>query len=937
MKKIFKKVLISFVLLAMCAVNIPSSLYADDAVVMAVTPESAFTFSSGKITAYDKAIGGPDVVIPSTIGGVAVTTIGYGAFEDEGLASVILPDSIQTIEGFGFAENSTLSTIKIPSELTIIEWYAFDKCGLETVDFTRANKLVTIDTGVFRFNKIKSVEFPDSLRAIGEAAFQVKPNDVDKMTFVKFNEGLQTIGKNSFWNNALTEVYMPDSITSVGNNCFAGNKIETVKFSDKLTTIADSSFQGNQIEALDIPDNILGIENYAFADNKISNLRISKSAMLIGQSAFMNNALTEVEIPASVKTIVDFAFMNNQLSKVTLNEGLEKVGEQAFENNHLAYLHFPTSVKEVQNKVINNQKVTGKYSQKGDVWEFDFDDISSEFFIGDNEPFRNMKFNGVEVNYDKVSHVVTLPEYPNGKTVTYDYLSFNPLKPTVPSVSTGITVTLEPKVDEYTVTFDGNSGTPSKTSAMVSKGGNYGTLPTATRPGWDFRSWNTKANGTGTAVANDQTIITDADHILYADWYKKDWTVEFNTNEADGKIEDQLLKTGDLIKKPNDPTKKGYTFGGWFIDSELTLEHDFVNTIVTDNMTLHAKWISNNFTVNFVTNGASESIVDQTVATDQLVIKPNDPTRTGYIFSNWFSDAALTILFNFDTDKITEDTSIYAGWTARDWTVSFDTNEADESISSISVRTDQLVTKPADPTRNNYIFNGWFKDAGLTIPFAFDTNKIIDNTVIYAGWIGKDWTVSFDTNGSNETIGNQIVKTGNKVLKPADPTKNDYIFNGWFKDTALSIPFDFNSDTISGNAKLYAKWLLGDVIVSFDTNGANESFSDQAYHIGDLLIKPADPTRIGFTFNGWFKDEALTIPFDFSKDTITTNMKLYAKWVPNPTDCTPISSTPDKREEGKSNNIVNSSDEVNTTPYFIALLFAGLALINLTKRGKKRI
>ena len=78
---------------------------------------------------------------------------------------------------------------------------------------------------------------------------------------------------------------------------------------------------------------------------------------------------------------------------------------------------------------------------------------------------------------------------------------------------------------------------------------------------------------------------------------------------------------------------------------------------------------------------------------------------------------------------------------------------------------------------------------------------------IYAKWEEITYTVVFKSNGGS-SISNQIVKYGNKVIKPKDPTKNKYTFKGWYKDIDLTEEFDFTNEIPTSNITLYAKWKL---------------------------------------------------------------------------------------------------------------------------------
>ncbi|WP_164779817.1 tail fiber protein, partial [Paenibacillus kobensis] len=160
-------------------------------------------------------------------------------------------------------------------------------------------------------------------------------------------------------------------------------------------------------------------------------------------------------------------------------------------------------------------------------------------------------------------------------------------------------------------------------------------------------------------------------------------------------------------------------------------------------------------TVSFVSDGGS-AVNSQTVAQGAMASKPTDPTRTGYTFGGWYSDAALSIPFNFMGTAITGDTTLYARWTLNQYIVSFNT-DGGSVIGSQSVSYNGKVSKPVtDPTKTGYTFAGWYTSSGLTVPFDFTGTSITGDTTVYAKWTVNPYTVDFDTDGgtaeANQTV-----------------------------------------------------------------------------------------------------------------------------------------------------------------------------------------
>ena len=123
--------------------------------------------------------------------------------------------------------------------------------------------------------------------------------------------------------------------------------------------------------------------------------------------------------------------------------------------------------------------------------------------------------------------------------------------------------------------------------------------------------------------------------------------------------------------------------------------------------------------------------------------------------------------------------------------------------------------------------------------------------------------------------------------KPADSSvgrpvgmDSDYVFMGWYFDPAFQTPVDWSSTMPARNLQVYAKWAKPDYTVSFNTHGAD---TETPAPIGvakyDTIEDqmPADPTREGYVFAGWYTDEAYTVPF-VATQQIVRNLTLHAKW-----------------------------------------------------------
>ena len=432
----------------------------------------------------------------------------------------------------------------------------------------------------------------------------------------------------------------------------------------------------------------------------------------------------------------------------------------------------------------------------------------------------------------------------------------------------------------WKVTFESNGGDTVEAQDVEERA--YATRPEdPKRDNFTFLGWFSD-EGLTTEFDFDNTPVTD-NLVLYAKWEeipepKQQFTVTFRDFVgSDTKV---TVMEGDAVDQPADPTREGYTFSGWFTDAALTQAYDFTQP-VTSSLTLRAKWVRIRHTVTFNAAGGS-TVKNQTVAYGNTATQPDDPTRKGYNFTGWYTDAAGKNAFDFST-AIKGDLTLYAGWEAEKYMVTF-RSFVDDDVKK-SVENGKTIKKPADPTRKGYTFDGWFTDAALTKAYDF-SKPVTSNLLLRAKWTKKSsvdgtYTVSFRTFVGPD---NKVDVTENdKVAKPADPTRAGYTFGGWYSDAALTKEYDFNQP-VTKDLILRAKWTKTSSepegtthTVTFNSLGGSE-VATQKVADGKKATRPVAPTREGYSFVGWFTDEALTQSYNFSTP-VTEDITLRAKWV----------------------------------------------------------
>ena len=335
---------------------------------------------------------------------------------------------------------------------------------------------------------------------------------------------------------------------------------------------------------------------------------------------------------------------------------------------------------------------------------------------------------------------------------------------------------------------------------------------------------------------------------MYASYTRKSYTVTFDTNGGSS-VNSCLVYHGNKVQEPNNPPEKeGYTFDYW--TDEDGFEYDF-DTPVTSNLTLYASYTRKSYTVTFDTNGGS-SVNSCLVYHGNKVQEPNNPPeKEGYTFDYWTDEDGFEYDFNM---SVTSNLTLYASYTRKSYTVTFDTNGG-SSVNSCLVYHGNKVQEPNNPPeKEGYTFDYWIDEDGFE--YDFDT-PVTSDIVIYAKFKINKYNITFMTD--NTVISSVDYEYGATVIVPENPSKPSdntytYSFSGW----------DSEITACDGNkvyTATYNQTFIEYTIIFKDYDDA--VISSATYHYGETVIVPNNPVReddetYTYSFDGWDSDVAET-------------------------------------------------------------------------------
>ena len=315
------------------------------------------------ITGCDNSISG-DVVIPDTLGGYPVKSIGSWAFENcTGLTSITIPDSVTSIGDYAFFCCTKLTRIIISDNVTSIEDYAFDNTAYYNNNNNWENDVLYIGNHLIEAKDSISgtYEVKDGTKTIASSAFK----DCTGLTSATIPDSVTGIGSRTFEKcTNLTSITIPDSVTNIGwRSFYACSKLASVTIGNSVTSIGGSAFGDcpNLTEiSVDSSNSVYHSINNCIIKTISKELIIgcisSKipsdgSVISIGDEAFSSccTGLTSITIPDSVTSIGDSAFSGcTGLTSITIPDSVTSIGDCAFYGcTGLTSITIPNSVTSI--------------------------------------------------------------------------------------------------------------------------------------------------------------------------------------------------------------------------------------------------------------------------------------------------------------------------------------------------------------------------------------------------------------------------------------------------------------------------------------------------------------------------------------------------------------------------------------------------------------
>lgn len=755
--------------------------------------------------------------------------------DNQGLTYTLNADHTATVANY---DNSTQDgVIDIPDTVT-----------KDNIDYT----VTAIGDSAFesfppRIN-VSSVFIPATVRSIGDSAFSY----CSALTTVTFAEDsqLKSIGSNAFLGSEYTyprfkEIKIPDSVETIGNGAFYYcQKLEKITLPSALQTLSPVTFYGC---------------------DALFEVTFPTSLKTIGTGAFSYcRNLSEVKLPASLTTIESSVFDICSALKTVSYDGSLAQWSQITADNDVLGSSCPSLV---------------------------MNDYTAQFIsvMDENDPYPPpktvtiTKYTGKESTVILPSTISSWPVTKIGEDALKDHTTITSV--TIPGSVTEIGANAFAGCTNLTsVNYAGDW------SNLTIQSGNPAVQDAANAPLFDFEFTpdntavivtNYKYKGTAADVTIPSRYkgkpVTMIDHAAFHDSAVTSVTIPDSvTSISDGAFGFCSQLTN--ISIPNSVTYIGFSaFNNCTSLKSITLPSSL--STISEALFFGCSQLTTIHIPDSVSSIQFYAFHDcENLKTIRIPVSVT--SIENYAFDGCPSSMTVTYpgsktqwdaITKGSNNDVLENHLICAKLEA-----TFDPDNG-ESISTQTIDRGGKFTEPAAPSKENHTFAGWY-NGDEKFDFDADTTNAPNVLELVAKWDINQYTVQFVS--EHGSFADQTIEHG----KPIDtdkltiPTVEGYTFVGWYADDNYSKKFDF-TQPIKSNTTVYAKWTANDYEVSFITEHGDAPTSQNVKYNGTAK-DPGKLTAEGYTFIGWYADEAHKTKFDFSTP-ITGDTKVYAKWEKN--------------------------------------------------------
>ncbi|EJC6459207.1 InlB B-repeat-containing protein [Listeria monocytogenes] len=540
--------------------------------------------------------------------------------------------------------------------------------------------------------------------------------------------------------NQITDITPVANMTRLNSLKIGNNKITDLSPLANLSQLTWLEIGTNQISDINAVKDLTKLKMLNVGSNQISDISVLNNLSQLNSLFLNNNQLgnEDMEVIGGLTNLTTLFLSQNHITDIRPLASLSKMDSADFANqvikkparNFSKTLSVPNNITSIDGTLVTPKTISnnGTYDAPNVNW-------SSPSYLP-------------EVRYTFKQDVVV-----GSTTSSYTGIIIQPLNEPV----------------DYNVTFniDGNTSEVKTVTEedLIPEPAN------PTKQGYTFDGWyDAETGGTKWDFTTGQMPANDL--MLYAHFSVNSYQVNF---DIDGAVMNEAVVYDTLLNEPTAPTKQGYTFDGWYDAETGGNKWDFKTMKMPANdVTLYAHFTVSSYQVNFDIDGA---VTNEAIVYDTLLNEPATPTKQGYTFDGWYDAETGGNKWDFKTMKMpANDVTLYAHFTINNYQANFD---IDGSVTNETITYDTLLNEPTAPTKQGFLFDGWYDAEVGGTKWDFNTMKMPANDInLYAHFSKEtplipspsDESESKPTNGSitiNEPSATSMPAQNNNITVTA--------------------------------------------------------------------------------------------------------------------------------------------------------------------------
>ncbi|EAE6668492.1 LPXTG cell wall anchor domain-containing protein [Listeria monocytogenes] len=561
-------------------------------------------------------------------------------------------------------------------------------------------------------------------------------------------------------NHNLSDLSPLSNMTGLNYLTVTESKVKDVTPIANLTDLYSLSLNYNQIEDISPLASLTSLHYFTAYVNQITDITPVANMTRLNSLKIGNNKITDLSPLANLSQLTWLEIGTNQISDINAVKDLTKLKMLNVGSNQISDISVLNNLSQLNSLFLNNNQLGNEDMEVIGGLTNLITLFLSQNHITDIRPLASLsKMDSA----DFANQVIKKPARNFLKTLS------------VPNNITSI---------------DGTLVTPK----TISNNGTYD----APNVNWSSPSYLPEVRYTFKQdVAVGSTTSSYTGIIIQPLNEPLDYNVTFNIDGNTSEV--KTVTEEDLIPEPANPTKQGYTFDGWYDAETGGTKWDFTTgQMPANDLMLYAHFSVNSYQVNFDIDGA---VMNEAVVYDTLLNEPTAPTKQGYTFDGWYDAETGGNKWDFKTMKMpANDVTLYAHFTVSSYQVNFD---IDGAVTNEAIVYDTLLNEPATPTKQGYTFDGWYDAETGGNKWDFKTMKMPANDVtLYAHFTINNYQANFDIDGA---VTNETITYDTLLNEPTAPTKQGFLFDGWYDAEVGGTKWDFNTMKMPANdITLYA-------------------------------------------------------------------------------------------------------------------------------------